>query len=622
MTQLLDRYNEELRFLRQEGALFAQENPQVAARLGLHADAVTDPFVERLLEGVAFLSARVHARMDRECAEFAEQALARVGPAFCNVTPSMTTFSFFPDYSSPESQRGRTIPKGSIILGQTPGSPQPVKFVTGRKVELLPLRLAQAECSRSVSGLPSAAALHLVKTSAVIRLQFEIEANTNLGDLAKVLTGQPSGLEPLTITIGGDAPLAFGLHHVLLAEAEQIHLVASDDRRSHVVTLPSTALRLPALDDDHALLPADIGGLPGIRLLREYLAQPSNFLGLELHGLIELAKRCPQARSFEVLVGLRTQPQLLMGRVTPAMFHLFATPVINLYARRLDPVHYDAGASSQWLLVDRMKPNAYHLFALTAVSAVSGQGHVMKLAPVMGGLSFEDAVPPGHYGLGRHRISGASARSNDPMASHDRLAVSLPAGPAHRGRVMSLHMDGLVCDRSWQPEEILRASLSLSEPMGVGRIECLWVPSAPRAMPDLSRCWEAIAFLGDSPVAFGRRAQVEPLETLAQWIGLAADAADPVDQQRIAGLRSVRLSTALSPCASAAPTGWVHTIKVALDIATAHHADHGGWLFGRMVAQALSETVSMNDGMEVELRLDGHAASRHSNLRLQSGSFL
>lgn len=622
MNRLLDHYNEELRFLRQEGALFARENPQVASRLGLHPDAITDPFVERLLEGVAFLSARVHARMDRECAEFAQQALATIAPNFCSVTPSMTTFSFHPDYSSPESQRGRAIPRGSMVLSQIPGAPHPVHFATARQVVLLPLRLAAAECSRSIPGLPNAAALRLVKAPAVLYLSFEIETNAVLGDLAKSTSNGVSGLDPLTMTIAGDAPLAFGLQHAVLADAEQIHVIAHEARRSHVVELPTSALRMANMDADHALLPPDIGGLQGIRLLREYLAQPSNFLAIELHGLAQLAKRCPRARSFEVVIGLKRPPQFLLGRVTPSMFHLFATPAINLYPKRLDPFAYDPGASAQWLLVDRLKPAAHHLFALTAVHAVSGQGRLRELAPVLGGVSFQDAVRPGHYGLMRYRIEAEAIHAADPMASHDRLVISIPEDSEFRERIASVQLKGLVCDRGWRPEGVLQSSLSLREPMGVGRIECLWVPNTPRAMPDLARCWEAVAFVGESPIAAGRRLQTEPLASLMRWLGLACDPCNPVDAQRIAGLQSVELNNAISPSASVAPVGWIHTAKVALDISTARHADRGAWLFGRVVAQALSESVSMNEGLEIDLRLDGHSASRHSNLVLADGRFL
>jgi type VI secretion system protein ImpG len=622
MNPLLDHYNEELRFLRQEGAIFSRENPQVASRLGLHADAITDPFVERLLEGIAFLSARVQARMDRECAEFAQQALARIAPSFSCVTPSMTAFSFHPDYSSPESQRGRTIPKGSVVQSHIPGLARTVQFVTARTVHLLPLRLVQAECSRSVVGLPNAAAQRLVKAPAVIHLKFETEVNTVLGDLAQKQTGCESGVEPLTMSLGGDAPLAFGLQHSLLAEVGQILLIAHDDRLSHVVELPLNSLRMPEMGEEQAMLPPDLGGLQGIRLLREYLAQPANFLALELHGLTQLIKRCPTARSFQVVIGLQKIPQFLLGRVTPDLFHLFATPAINLYPKRLDPIPYDPRSSMQWVLVDRIKPNAHHLFSLSAVHAVSGQGRLATLEPVLGGVAFNGAMAPGHYGLIRHTIAAQSSHSADPLTSNDRLAISLPEDSELQGRVTSLQLEGLVCDRGWRPEAVLSSKLSLREPMGVDRIECLWVPSLPRAMPGLMRCWDAVAFLGESPLAVGRRTNTNPLHPLLRWLGLAAAPENPVDALRISSLEALTLDTALRPCASALPVGWVHTLKARLEISTARHADRGAWLFARVLAQALSESVSLNEGLEVEIHLDGNLASKHSNLALANGRFL
>lgn len=62
--ELLDYYERELTFLRQMGAEFADKYPKVAARLVLEPDRCEDPHVERLLEGFAFLAARVHLKIE------------------------------------------------------------------------------------------------------------------------------------------------------------------------------------------------------------------------------------------------------------------------------------------------------------------------------------------------------------------------------------------------------------------------------------------------------------------------------------------------------------------------------------------------------------------------------
>jgi type VI secretion system protein ImpG len=64
---------------------------------------------------------------------------------------------------------------------------------------------------------------------------------------------------------------------------------------------------------------------------------------------------------------------------------------------------------------------------------------------------------------------------------------------------------------------------------------------------------------------------------------------------------------------------WVRCMHVEIDIDTSHHADQGAWMFARLVAQALSHSISLNDGMEVKLLLDGELASTHINTERADG---
>ena len=64
--RLLNYYNRELAHLRETGAEFAREFPKIAGRLALEEFTCADPYVERLLEGFAFLAARVQLKLDAE----------------------------------------------------------------------------------------------------------------------------------------------------------------------------------------------------------------------------------------------------------------------------------------------------------------------------------------------------------------------------------------------------------------------------------------------------------------------------------------------------------------------------------------------------------------------------
>src|SRR5690606_11833344 len=76
--RLLDYYGQELQYIREMGAEFAQEYPKIAARLALSGLECADPYVERLLEGFAFLTARVQLRIDSEFPRFTQQLLNTV----------------------------------------------------------------------------------------------------------------------------------------------------------------------------------------------------------------------------------------------------------------------------------------------------------------------------------------------------------------------------------------------------------------------------------------------------------------------------------------------------------------------------------------------------------------
>ena len=52
----LEYYRENLSYLRTLGAEFANEFPKIANRLNINQFDCADPYVERLLEGTAFLS--------------------------------------------------------------------------------------------------------------------------------------------------------------------------------------------------------------------------------------------------------------------------------------------------------------------------------------------------------------------------------------------------------------------------------------------------------------------------------------------------------------------------------------------------------------------------------------
>jgi type VI secretion system protein ImpG len=95
--RLLEFYNRELQFAREMGAEFAQEYPRIAARLGIEGLECADPYVERLLESFAFLTARVQLKLDARHPDFTQHMLELVYPHVMCPVPSCAIVEFIPD---------------------------------------------------------------------------------------------------------------------------------------------------------------------------------------------------------------------------------------------------------------------------------------------------------------------------------------------------------------------------------------------------------------------------------------------------------------------------------------------------------------------------------------------
>jgi len=96
-TRLLEYYNQELQYIREMGAEFAEAYPRIAARLGIDGIECADPYVERLIESFAFLAARVQLKLDARHPEFTQHLLEMIYPHFLAPVPSCAVVELVPE---------------------------------------------------------------------------------------------------------------------------------------------------------------------------------------------------------------------------------------------------------------------------------------------------------------------------------------------------------------------------------------------------------------------------------------------------------------------------------------------------------------------------------------------
>src|SRR5690242_18538513 len=142
--ELLQYYENELRYFRQMGAEFAEKYPKIASRLVLEANKCEDPHVERLLEGAALLAARVHLKIDDEFPQIVEALLNILFPHYLRPIPSMSIAEFQVDAEQVEPETGLRVDKGAIVASRAVGG-APCKFRTAYDLIFWPVEVTAAD---------------------------------------------------------------------------------------------------------------------------------------------------------------------------------------------------------------------------------------------------------------------------------------------------------------------------------------------------------------------------------------------------------------------------------------------------------------------------------------------
>ena len=113
--EFLDLYNRELQLLQEQAREFADEYPGIAERLGGLLQDRMDPMIGGLLEGAAFLAARVQLKLKHEFPEFTSNLLEQLVPHYLAPTPSVMTVKIVPTFGDKSLRDGHLVPRGAYL---------------------------------------------------------------------------------------------------------------------------------------------------------------------------------------------------------------------------------------------------------------------------------------------------------------------------------------------------------------------------------------------------------------------------------------------------------------------------------------------------------------------------
>jgi type VI secretion system protein ImpG len=471
---LLRHYNDELTHLREVGAEFAQEFPKIASRLSLDGLEVNDPYVERLLEGFAFLAARVQLKIDAEHPRFVQHLLETVYPGFLSPVPSMMIARMRPDPLDPNLVHGFTLKRGSTLTAETVrGQNTRCEFRTAHDVTLWPLEIVAAQYFTHAPDLPLSHLPVARQLKGGLRIKLKLHGGLKFRQLR---------LDTLPLFISAPDDVAFRLHELVLGSTLATWVTHKSPSQGFA---DGESVRPVGFDDDQALLPETLRGFSGHRLLQELAAMPHRFMFFEIGDLARRLSSVDGDEAEVVLLFSRGEAAL-ESLVDAGSLALFCTPAVNLFPKRLDRIQLGTGSWEHHVVPDRTRPMDFEVHTLESVTGYgSAQVAEQPFLPLYASYHDESRNHGAYYSVRREpRLLSARQRQDGPRSAYigHEMFISLvdPQNAPYREDIRQLSLTALVTNRDLPtllPGNAATWTLDSAGP--ASRIETLRGPTRP-----------------------------------------------------------------------------------------------------------------------------------------------
>jgi type VI secretion system VasI/ImpG family protein len=326
--ELLDYYRDNLQYIRELSAEFAAEFPKIAGRLRLSEFECEDPYIERLLEGTAFLSARVEKKLDEGYRAFLETVLNSVAPSVLYPIPAGAVIELDVNYGDENVRRARTLEAGAVFDAFIPTISTPCRFSTMEDVPFAPLRVTEAEyVTRNLTNL----GINNAGGFSALRLK-----------LASALPEPVSvPIDELRFYINLPEEDASALLRQIMHDRTAVYYRCTE--RDEFKPLDALTFDVPMSLGNKLLGGKLKGNVRGLRLLQNFLAYPAFFKFFSIKGTAPVFAS-PLSTVELVIMFTRREPAL--AHVKAGTLKLNCAPALNIFDKHservtVEPEKYD-----------------------------------------------------------------------------------------------------------------------------------------------------------------------------------------------------------------------------------------------------------------------------------------
>ena len=600
--RLLAHYNLELQHLRGLGAEFAADFPKIAGRLGLNGFECADPYVERLLEGFAFLAARVQLKLEDEFPTFTQHLLEIVYPHYLAPTPSMAVVELQPDLAEGSLSEGYRVPRGTSLRSQLGDAGQTAcEYRTAQDTVLWPLEISEAEYFRTPGPIAKTDLPILRTAQAGIRLRLQAPTGHSLQNIK---------LDRLVLYLQGADEIPFLLYELLTARPSGLIVQPIERSRTQLKTLPGGQIKPLGFSEEEALLPPAAPSFNGYRNLHEYFAFPERYLFVAIDGLSDAFAQLAES-AVDLIVLLPSAAPQLDGNLSKDNFALHCTPAINLFPKRCDRIHIDKGGPEYHVVPDRSCPMDFEVYRVTSVTGHGASAAVSReFRPIYGATDIHVGDIPAYYSVHRMpRRQSSRQRRIGPRSSYLGSEVYLNlTDPAQAPWSTELRQLGITC-------LCTNRDLPLQMPVGVEKTDFFLDSGAPvisvriRSGPTVpapsaahgDTAWRLISHLSLNYLSIADTDGGSGAQALRQLLSLYADITNATHRHQIDGIRNIRSGPIVRRLPGVRPMTYARGTEIALECDENAFEGSGIFLLGAVLERFFARYASINGFTETVL---------------------
>ncbi len=604
-TRLLRLYSDELTHLREMGAEFAEDFPKIAGRLGLEGMEVADPYVERLLEGFAFLAARIQLKLDAEQPRLIAHLLESLYPNFLAPMPSMLVARLAVDVNDPNLSKGHVIARSSELQSELPrGQDTRCEFRTAHAVTLWPVQVANVQYFSYAPDLPLARLRPAQGMKGGLRIKLKAGGGLKFSQLTR--------MDRLAFYISAPDDVAFRLHELLLGAAMGTWIPAAPERATAQWRDAADSVRALGFDDEHALLPESMRSFSGHRLLQEVAALPQRLLFFELG---DLGARWAHVAGdeAEIVVLLSRGDASLEALVDSASLALHCTPAINLFPKRLDRIVLGPDSWEFHAVPDRTKPMDFEVHSLqTVVGHGAGREAPRQFAPLYATHAAATGEQQAYFTVRREPRRKSDRQQLQGSRSAylgDEVFLSLVDGRhgPFREDIRQLAVTAWVTNRDLPALLPLagrnNTAWKLDAPGPVSGVEVLRGPTRPssrRPVGDLG--WRLVSQLALNHVTLSSDSGAEAAASLRTTLGLYGPPEDASWTRQVGGVRSLEAQRVVRRLPFEGPLTYGTGVALTLELDDLAFQGMSAYVLASVLERFFSRHAAINSFTQMTLR--------------------